>query len=287
MTYITTAPGIRIYYETRGRGAATPLVLAHGFAGSSQQYIPYLLPLAERRPLILWDARGHGRSSIPKDPDAYSIPIFAADLAALLDTLAIEKAHIGGQSLGGMITAQFAVDYPDRCAGVVLADTSCGNGLDRGPAGDWERYVQMGIGTRAENAAKYGLEEAMRLEFEWRRQNDPRFRDSPYTLDDYLNRARHMTSEGYAGAARAIVTRPDLTARIPSLTAPALVMIGEWDGFYPCALRDHALLPNARLVVRRQCAHGFRWRTETWLSELQSFLHDADAGAPIPDKRQV
>ena len=275
------------YYEIHGGGDATPFMLAHGFAGSSQQYVPAALPLAEDRPLVLWDARGHGRSSIPAELSAYSMPSYAADLAALLDELRIERAYIGGQSLGGMITGQFAADYPERCAGIVLADTSCGNGVDEGAAGDWERYVQLAIGTRSQNAAAYGLEEAMRMEFDWRRENDPKFRDGPYTLEDYVARAAHMTSAGYAGAAHAIVSRPDLRGRISAIRIPALVMIGEWDGFYPCAVRDHALIPDARLVIRKDCAHGFKWRTDVWLAELRSFLADADAGRGVAGTRKV
>lgn len=286
MPHVSTN-GIETYYEVHGAGDGTPLLLLHGMAGSSQQWLPQTLPLAERRPLILPDFRGHGRSTVPANLDAYSVPLLAADIAAFLDAIGVEKAHIGGQSLGGFTTAQLAVDYPERCASVLLCDTSCGNGDAPGPAGDWERYVRNAIGMRGRRAREFGLEESVRMEFEWRKENDPHFRESPYTLESYLDRMKTVTLEGYAGVAKAIVERPDLTSRIGGITAPALVMIGEWDGFYPCAMRDHALIPGGRLVVRRECGHGFKWRTETWLSEVEAFLADVEAGRDVAGKREV
>lgn len=281
------ANGIDVYYEIHGSGDATPLVLLHGMAGSSQQWLPATLPLAEKRPLILPDLRGHARSTTPVDLSGYSIPIFAADVAAFLDAIGVERVHIGGQSLGGFTTAQLAVDFPEKCASVLLCDTSCGNGADSGAAGDWERYVQQGIGLRGQRAQEFGLDESVRMEFEWRKENDAHFRESPYTLESYLDRMKTVTVEGYVGVSKAIVERPDLTDRIGGITAPALVMVGEWDGFYPCAIRDHALIPGARLVVRRECGHGFKWRTETWLAEIDSLLDDVEAGRPAAGKREV
>lgn len=282
-----SANGIDVYYEVHGGGEATPLVLLHGMAGSSQQWLPQTLPLAEKRPLVLPDFRGHGRSAVPPELSDYSVPIFAADIAAFLDALGIEQAHIGGQSLGGFTAAQIAVDFPERCASVLLCDTSCGNGDEPGAAGDWERYVRSAIGMRGQRALEFGLEESVRMEFEWRKENDPHFRESPYTLESYLERMKTVTVEGYTGVAKAIVERPDLTGRIGGITAPVLVMIGEWDGFYPCAIRDHALMPGSRLVVRRECGHGFKWRTETWLAEIESFLADVEAGRGVAGEREV
>jgi hypothetical protein len=64
-------------------------------------------------------------------------------------------------------------------------------------------------------------------------------------------------------------------------------MIGEWDGFLPCALRDHELIPESRLVVRQRCAHGSRWRLDTFLSEIEAFLDDVEASRPVAGERVV
>jgi pimeloyl-ACP methyl ester carboxylesterase len=282
-----SANGIDIRYEVLGPGGGTPLVLTHGFAGPVDNWLPELAPLIEKRAVIMYDVRGHGRTSVPRDREAYSLPTFAADLAALLRAIGVERAHIGGVSMGGMISAQFAVDHPEYCESVLLCDTTCGNGCDDGPGGEWERQMQRGMSMLSHLAEGYGLEETIRREQAYKLENDPHLDVSPYTFDGDFERIKLMTVPGYLGAAHAIVTRPDLTARIPAITAPTLVMIGEWDDFLPCALRDHALIPGSRLVVRKRCAHGSGWRAETFVSQVLSFLEDVEAGRPVAGKREV
>jgi len=288
------ANGIEIWYERLGPTEGTPLALTHGFAGPSAQWRPEVLPLAEKRSLLLCDMRGHGRTSVPQDPSDYSLPLFADDLAALLKAIGIERAHVGGVSMGGMITAQFAVDYPEMCASVLLCDTTCGNAatLPEPPeepdaASQWEQRLHMGITLLSHSVREHGLEGTLRREFEWKKANDPHLDESPYSFDEDLERIKLMTPEGYIGAAQAIAIRPDLTERIPKITAPALVMIGEWDDFLPCALRDHELIPGSRLVVRKRCAHGSRWRLETLISQIEGFLADVEARRPVAGKRVV
>ena len=303
------ANGIDIWYERLGPSVAEdpnnsvaqgpsperlPLVLTHGFAGPSAHWRPELLSLAEKRPLVLYDVRGHHRTTVPQDPSDYSLPTFAADLAALLRAIGIERAHIGGVSMGGMITAQFAVDYPELCASVLLCDTTCGNAPmlavppeNPDAAAQWEMRLVTDVTLLKEAVRHYGLEATLLREWEWKKANDAHLEVSPYSLANDLERIKLMTPEGHIGAAHAIASRPDLTDRIPKITAPALVMIGEWDDFLPCALRDHELIPGSRLVVRQHCAHGSRWRQETFLGEIEAFLDDVEAGRPVAGERVV
>ncbi len=143
------------------------------------------------------------------------------------------------------------------------------------------------IGNRARVVEEHGLEEAMRREYNFRRKHDPDFRESPYTLDDYLRRARTTPAAGYAASARAIVARPDLTARLGSIAVPTLVMVGEQDWLAPCARRDHSLIEGSRFVLRRGCGHGFRWRKETFVAEIEAFIGDVEAGRPVAGERVV
>jgi pimeloyl-ACP methyl ester carboxylesterase len=283
------ANGIDIYYEVLGEGrGGTPLVLTHGFAGPFRNWVPEIRPLAENRPVILYDVRGHDRTTVPEDREAYSMPTFAADLAALLRAIGIERAHIGGVSMGGMVTGQFAVGFPEMCESVILADTTCGNNPDAGgPAAAWEERLRNGIATLSHLVETYGMQETLDREWAWKRENDPHLDVAPYTYEEDVERIKLMTPAGYLGAAHAILTRPDLRGRIPAITAPALVLIGEWDDFLPCAERDHALIPGSRLVVRERCGHGSRWRAETFVSEIEAFLAAVEAGRPVAGERRV
>ena len=120
------ANGIDIYYELHGpaRTGQPPLALTHGFSGSTEEWRHLVLPLAARRQLLLYDVRGHHLTTAPEDPAEYSIQTFAADKRALLRALGIERAHIGGLSMGGMIAAQFVLDYPEMVASFLLCDST-------------------------------------------------------------------------------------------------------------------------------------------------------------------
>ncbi|MCH7485127.1 MAG: hypothetical protein IIA90_08285, partial [Chloroflexi bacterium] len=193
----------------------------------------------------------------------------------------------GGLSMGGMITAQFAVDYPDVCESVLLCDTTCGNAADPGPGGEWERRLLEGISALQQFVSANGLRDTLIREWEFKEANDPHFDVTPYSIEDDFRRIEMMTVRGYVGAANAIAARPDLTERVTSITAPTLVMVGEWDDFLPCAERDHGLIAGSRLVVREECAHGSRWRNETFRAEIEAFLADVEAGRPVAGQRRV
>ena len=189
--------------------------------------------------------------------------------------------------MGGMITAQFAVDYPDVCESVLLCDTTCGNAIDPGPGGDWERRLLKGVSALQHFVSTIGLRKTLVLEWEHKAANDPHYDATPYSLEDDFRRVEMVTVPGYLGTANAIAARPDLTERVTSIQAPTLVMIGEWDDFLPCAERDHSLIPGSRLVLREECAHGSRWRNDTFLAEIEAFLAAVEAGRPVAGQRRV
>ncbi|MEZ4553496.1 MAG: alpha/beta hydrolase [Dehalococcoidia bacterium] len=123
MPFIDTPDGVSIRYQEYGSGR--PLVLAHGFSASLDMWWPQIEALSRSHRLIVWDARGHGASSAPRDRSAYSMPGMAADLRCLLERIdAVEDAVIGGMSFGGHIALQYAVDYPQDVRALVLSDST-------------------------------------------------------------------------------------------------------------------------------------------------------------------
>ena len=95
--------GVRIHYRVEGQGP--PLVLQHGFSESVVDWYEagYVDALRSDYRLILIDARGHGASDKPHDPDAYELERRVTDVVAVLDGLAIKKAVFWGYSMGGWI----------------------------------------------------------------------------------------------------------------------------------------------------------------------------------------
>lgn len=113
------ANGIEIYYEVTGNGS--PLTLIMGLGCSSRQW-KWMVPLlAESFHVITFDNRGVGRTSKP-DME-YTTDLFAEDTYALLNILGIEKTHIFGASVGGMIAQKFALKYPEMVDRLILGCT--------------------------------------------------------------------------------------------------------------------------------------------------------------------
>lgn len=128
---------IKMYYEVHGQGA--PLLMIMGLGGHSLDW-GWIVPrrLAERYQVILFDNRGAGRSDQPPGP--CSIKQMAEDAAGLLDAIRIDRAHVFGGSMGGMIALQLALDYPERVDRLVLGATTAGGSYRTHPPAEIQKY---------------------------------------------------------------------------------------------------------------------------------------------------
>jgi pimeloyl-ACP methyl ester carboxylesterase len=111
--------GIEIYYEITGNGP--PLTMIMGLGCSARQWQWMLPVLTGSFQVITFDNRGVGRTSKP-DME-YTTDLFADDICALLNTLGIDKTHLFGVSVGGMIAQKFALKYPEMVDRLVLGCT--------------------------------------------------------------------------------------------------------------------------------------------------------------------
>jgi 3-oxoadipate enol-lactonase len=111
-----------IYFEVSGDG--DPLVFCHGLGGNHASWFQQVRPFSERYRMVTWDQRGFGNST--RRTGAVGPEPAAGDLAALLDHLGIDRAHVVGQSMGGWVTMQFALSHRDRVRSMVLTDTLAG-----------------------------------------------------------------------------------------------------------------------------------------------------------------
>ncbi len=287
--------GIDMWYERSG-GAGPVFVLTHGFAGPScVGWPPVIEDFRRHFDLLLYDARAHGNTTVPSDPSTVSLPQFSADIAALLDALDIERAHIGGVSMGGMISAQFACDYPDRVRSLSLCDTTAGNAPcrmsvregARDAADEAEAFLVAAFEHMAHVVERYGMDGLVERENRYRRDTDKYAHLQTLSLEEQdaknaLQKIDHMTAAGFLAANRALRERPDLTKRTPKIVAPTLVSCGEWDLFYPCAQRDHALIPNSRLVTVRGSAHATPdYQPQLWKRAVFDFVADVEAGRDV------
>ncbi len=112
--------GFEAHYLVRGEGP--DLILIHGLSGDLASWHPVVVSRFEvRHRVTMIDLRGHGRSGMPAS--GYTTRDLASDLSALMDRLGIERASLVGHSFGGAVALHAAVLFPDRVAGLVVADT--------------------------------------------------------------------------------------------------------------------------------------------------------------------
>ncbi len=109
--------GIKFHFVDAGHGL--PFVFQHGLGGDVNQPMGLYRPVAGVR-LIAFDVRGHGETRPLGDPSKLNIATLADDLIGLIDHLGLEKAVVGGISLGAAVAVNVALRYPDRALGLVL-----------------------------------------------------------------------------------------------------------------------------------------------------------------------
>ena len=114
--------GVHIAWEEIGSGH--PLLLIHGLGYARWGWEPVVAPLSDHFRVIMFDNRGIGASDVPEGP--YDAATMAEDAVAVLDAADVERAHVVGTSLGGMIAQQLATGHPDRVDRLVLLSTTPG-----------------------------------------------------------------------------------------------------------------------------------------------------------------
>lgn len=131
-------PAGRIWVDDGGPAGTLPVVIVPSLAASAAQWREQLEALRRERRALLVEVRGHGGSDRPSDGD-YSPDAMAADVAAAVDALGLERFVLVGHSMGGSVALAYAGAHPDRVAGLLLVDP---NGDARGfPPEEVERFL--------------------------------------------------------------------------------------------------------------------------------------------------
>ncbi len=224
--------GVKLYYEEAGAGI--PVLLTHGYSATAGMWRGQLERLSSDYRLVAWDMRGHGQTGSPDDPSLYSEDHTVDDMAALLDHLGIEKAVIGGLSLGGFMSLAFNVKYPGRVLALMLFD--CGPGY-RNPAGrdGWNETALK----RADRFEEIGM-------------------DALGTGSE-VRIAHHTSAQGLAHAARGMLAQFDsrIIESLGTITVPSLVLVGENDQpFLGASQYMAAKIPGAKLVTIPDAGHA-------------------------------
>jgi pimeloyl-ACP methyl ester carboxylesterase len=253
---------VKIAWERHGSGP--PLLLIHGLGYARWGWEPVVEPLARSFDVLLFDNRGIGESDAPAGP--YTAAQLAGDAVQVLNEAGVERAHVAGTSLGGMVAQELALSAPDRVDRLVLACTTPG-GTRAYPMP--ERTVQL---MQARATLREYVENAL--------VPDPR----PELVERILAHRERTAQpfEPWAAQAAAGATF-DAHDRLGSLAAPTLVQHG--DGDVVVDPRNSELLvesiPDARLSLYPGAGHLFMWQEPArFVRELEVFLRGV--GSPEP-----
>ena len=244
------ANGITLEYELRGKGA--PLVMINGFRRSRQAWgEPFIQALEPHFQLVLFDNRGTGGSDKPEG--GYSMDAFADDIAGLLDALKLERAHLFGVSMGGMIAQTFGVRHAERVRGLGLGCTHFGGKRIAKPEEAAWALIRM----------KPTPELPPR---EVARQQDPIYfhpdfvRDHHDVIDAYNDRMEPYAPPVYVMQGHmAAIESFDGYDRLPDIAAKTLVLTGDSDWLIvPENSKMIAQrIPGAKLVLLPKANHLF------------------------------
>ena len=274
--------GIDINYEVHGSG--TPLVLTHGYSASLEMWLEQVPPLSAKYRLVMYDSRGHGKTTAPADMEQYSLARdYVADELALMDHLGIEQAYIGGLSMGGMIAQEFAIQHPDRVNSLLLFDTGPGMGAMAQDAERMAQFTKMRemMQTIARTKGMSAIIDAMR--------NSPMAMSAatrgtviPDSVRRHVDNMQQMSVDGYLGGSKAMQDWPGSLDRLHEIAVPTLVLVGEQDNLLAASRAIHSKIAGSRFVLLRNSGHGTNmWRANAFTAETLDFLAAVDAGESV------
>jgi len=271
---------VQLYYEEHGSG--DPLLLIMGLAADSQAWMFQVPEFSRRYRTVVFDNRGVGRSSKPPGP--YTVAQMAEDAAGLLDVLDIERAHVVGVSMGGMIAQELVLRHPQRVRGLVLACTY--PEPDAAVEAMRESSIaQLGGALAADGALKLdpaALDPMMLFQH---------LMPKVFTVD-YLQRELPTLIQLFAGALQwgfspeAILAQVQATMshrcadRLEQIKAPTLVITGDAD--LMISPRNSEIIaskiPAAKLVMIPGGSHAFNFETpDVFNRHVLEFLDQVQA----------
>jgi pimeloyl-ACP methyl ester carboxylesterase len=252
-SWFTTVEGVRVHYQEAGAEPAPPVILIHGFISSNLVWSPVLLSLAKKGfRVIAPDLPGYGYSDKPSDA-RYTIAEQARAVIGLMDQLQIKKAMVVGGSYGGAIAATMALDYPDRVEKLILVGAVSNDDAKKKFLMRVSCLPLIGdIATPLFLGSRWILRKRMREMY--RRMQKPindRMIAARHHLLATANTHRAMIRTARAWSANRIEREASL------IRQPTMLVWGDADDHIPLAnafrLRD--TIPNAKLIVFRNCGH--------------------------------
>ncbi len=242
------------------------LLLHHAAAGNLHRWRAWVPTLARHHRVPRFDMRGHADTQPPPE-GSFSLSGLAADIAAVLDSLEIEKVHLVGASAGGIVSLRFAHDFPQRLHSLTLVASTpklaqMGAGID---AGVWRRTLE-------ENGTKAWLLSDSHKRFG--RQADP-------GLVEWYAAEGEKTPAEVVLALQNCLLGEDLTALLPRISASTLILAAAQDEITPPEVQHQMAqeIPNASLQTFDGVGHNMKVEIPDLLARaVRDFVGKIESG---------
>jgi len=236
------ANGITFNYRIEGPEGAPVLMLSNSLACDTSMWDPQAAHLQKSLRVLRYDQRGHGETEAPAG--RYTFELLIADVIALMDALAIARAHFCGLSMGGATALGLALHHPDRFDRIVICDSPCAS--TPATAQQWEERIVV--------AKEKGMEALVEPTLSRWFPPETVAKNPPH-LDHVRNMIRTTPVNGFIGCAAALANH-DFRSRVGTVKHPVLFMVGEKDGTTPAAMRQmHETLKGSRFVELPGAGH--------------------------------
>jgi len=265
---------ITINYEVYGRGF--PLVLSHGFTANLDIWAPQINAFSAKYQVIVYDARGHGLSTAPAGEKNYSLENLVDDLANLIKHLDIQKAYVGGLSMGGAIALGYIAKYPEKVKALLISD------IDGGFQTHDTKTEEFMSKMWQENeiiATKWGMAELGRHRIANRTAPRPVLQNQELQ-EKFLRRMAMMSTNGYIGIGKVLPLKAEWLRNVAKdISVPTLIMVGGDDEVIKPGVKIlHKHIAGSRYVEIKGSVHGTaEWYPDIFNSTVLNFLEDVES----------
>jgi len=246
---------VKLCYEILGKEDGHPILLIHGFGVKKEVWMAQVGDLSQHFKVIRFDNRGSGKSS---RPSGTNMDIFTEDIKNFLDYLQIEKTHVMGWSLGGMIAQNFVLKYPEKVDKLILICTVPGCPTEEGP----EIYKKMRL-YELEIGSEKAFWETARANYysTYRREmeKDPKKKYfGIWSAEDFIkflsldpSTPQDIINQGNA------IKKHNTLERLNEISKKTLLIAASHDRLTPklSMMEMHKRIPNSTLKIIEQSGH--------------------------------
>jgi proline iminopeptidase len=281
-------PGGSVWYRSVGEGPGIPLLVVHGGPGFCHDYLTALDDLADRRQVIYWDQLGCGRSERVEDESLWTLERSVQEVDAVRSALGLERHHMFGNSWGGMLSMQYAIDRRPPLVSLTISNA---------PA-NMPRFIEETLALKAQ------LPEDVQRTIDWHEEREfyacPEYQGAMAVwFQTYICRmqpwpeglersfagigvSQYMTMIGPSDFhVIGNLLEWDVLGRLSEIKTPTLFLAGRYDEIVPDHVRaEHEQVAGSEFILFEDSAHlPFEEERERCMAALNDFFDRSEAQA--------